>query len=192
MDSRSRIEVQARPFGNLRAPFLSFFAILLSLLAGASPVAALAPRGSYVPLISLFIDGIRDGLLPANWILIAISPNEPLEVDVVASLVLALLLSSPVIAYQVMKIIASVRATQRVLYSLTAVASLLLASGALFAYIFFPYVLAATTPFFLDVGMARPLIDFANFYLLALGAIAAGAVVFTLPVYIYALVRFRR
>jgi hypothetical protein len=32
----------------------------------------------------------------------------------------------------------------------------------------------------------------ASFYLLALGAIAAGAVAFTLPVYIYALVRFRR
>jgi Sec-independent protein secretion pathway component TatC len=190
MDSRSRIEVRVRPLASFRAPFLSFFAIL-SVLAAPSPVAALAPNGSYVPLVSFLLNGIRDGILPVGWHAFYLSSSEPPEVDAMASVVLALLLSSPMIAYQAMKSIVSVRGTRRMLYSLTALASMLLASGALFGYLFLAkFLLLASTPVF-DAAGPLPLLDAADFYMFALGAIAAGAVAFALPVCIYALVRFR-
>jgi Sec-independent protein secretion pathway component TatC len=192
MDSRSPVEAQVRPFGTLRAPFLSLFAIL-SLLAAPNPVAALAPGGGYVPVVSLFLDGIRNGILPTRWRIIAFGPNEQVEIYAVASVALALLLSSPIIAYQLMKVIASVRGTRRMLYPLTAAASLLLASGALFGYVFSCYVFfAVLTPCSVDLCMVPTVIDAGYFYLISLGTIATVAVVFTAPAYIYALVRFRR
>ncbi len=132
MNSRSQVEVQyVRLFGAFRAPLLSFFATLLSLLAAPNPVAAFPQSGGYTPLVSLFLDGIKNGILPPSWHLIVVSSSEPLEVYAAASVVLALLISSPVISYQVMNFIVSVRGTRRAVYLLTAAASTLLASGTL-------------------------------------------------------------
>lgn len=192
MNSRSQVEAQVRPFRTLRAPFLSFFAILLSLLIAPSPNMVFS-NGGYAPLVSLFLGEIKNSILPQHWELIFVSSNEPLEVYAAASLVLALLISSPMVSYQVMKFIVSVRGTRRTVYWLTAAASILLVSGTLFGYLFFSsYIFAALSSYFYFPGLYPPVIDAADFYFFALDAIAATAVVFTLPAYIYALVRFRR
>ncbi len=156
-----------------------------------SPTATFSNSG-YAPLVSLFLEGIKNGILPQHWELIDVSSSEPLEVYAVASVVLSLLISSPVISYQVMKFIVSVRGTRRPVYLLAAAASALLASGTLLGYLFFTrYTLAALAQYAsFDIIPAE--IDAADFYFFALNAIAAAAVAFTLPAYIYALVRFRR
>lgn len=177
-------------FRGFRAPFLGFSAILLSLLAAPSPVVAFGQSGSYVPLVSLFLEGIKDGALPPGWHFVVYGSGEPLEIYVVASIVLALLLSSPLISYQVMKVIVSVRRTR---YLLTASASLLFASGAVFGLIFFVgYVLEVLTPSYPGVVISPPIINAASFYMIVFGAISATAVVFSLPLYFFALMRLRR
>lgn len=142
--------------------------MLLSLLAAPSPVSVFGSSGSYVPLVSLFLEGIKDGALPPGWHFVMYGSDEPFGVYVVASVVLALLLSSPLISFQVMKIIVSVRGTQRIAYLLTTAASLLFASGAVFGLLFFAgYVLGALTPSYPGVDIAPPIIDAASFYMIA-------------------------
>jgi Sec-independent protein secretion pathway component TatC len=192
MNSRSQIEAQVRLFKTFKTPFLGFFAILLSLLAAPGPSAALPQSGGYAPLVSLFIEGIKNSILPSHWLLIVVSWEEVPEVYLAASVVLALLLSSPLISYQVMKFIVSVRGTRRTVYSLTVSASVLLATGALFGFLFFSrYVFLALASVYVFTGVFPPAIDAAFFYFFALKIIAAMAVAFTLPVYVYALVRYR-
>src|ERR1700722_5217377 len=128
---------QVDAFRTLRAPFLTFFAVLLVLLATPNPIAMLASGGSYSPLVSLFITGLRMGAVPPGWILISVTTNEPLEIYAVGAIMLALLLSSPIISYQILRFIAPTLAMRkRTLYSLVALASALLAVGALFGAFF--------------------------------------------------------
>src|ERR1700733_13738114 len=85
-------------FRTLRAPFLTFFAVLLALLAIPNPIAMLASGSSYTPLVSLFITGIKLDILPAGWTLVWGTPNAPFGVYAGASITLALLISSPIIS----------------------------------------------------------------------------------------------
>jgi len=105
------------------------------------------------------------------------------EIYVAASVVLALLTSSPIISYQVMKSIAPALATRRrMLYSLVGCAIMLLAAGVLFGnFLLVHYYLPSSLPFS----------DPASFYFILFRAIGVGAVAFTIPVYVYALIRFR-
>lgn len=193
MDSRPQIVEPVSLFRTLTAPVLSFSAILLVLLAPLNSIALLTSSGSYAPLVSLLLNGIRLSLLPPGWHMIIISPNEPTEIYVVASLTLTLLLSSPLISYQLMRLIAPVLAIRkRTLYSLVVVASMLLAAGAIFGFfVLVKFYLAAVTPFS-DFVSIPPVVDAAGFYFDVFGVVGATAVAFTLPVYIYALIRYRR
>jgi len=65
----------------------------------------------------------------------------------------------------------------------------LFASGAVIGYLFLSWYVV---PAVLAWSLVPPTFGFAGFYFIALRAIAEGAVVFTLPVYIYALLRYRR
>jgi Sec-independent protein secretion pathway component TatC len=190
MNSRSWIPEPIGAFRTFRAPFLAFSAILVSLLVIPNPLL-LTSGGSYSPLVSLFIEGIKSEVLPPGWTLIVSSPGAPLEINVAASVTLALLVSSPIISYQIIKSIAPALASRkRALYSLVACASALLAAGTLFGVFFAHDSLLSMDPFF-DTSFSAPFVDAASFYLAALRAIGVSAVAFTLPVYIYALVRFR-
>lgn len=138
MNSRPWVAEQIGSFSTFRAPFLAFSAILAALLLIPNPVLMLTSGGSYSPLVSLFVSGIKSEVLPAGWTLIAGSPGVPTEIYVTASVMLALLISSPIISYQIMKFIASALAVRkRTLYSLVACATVLLATGALFGVFFY-------------------------------------------------------
>jgi Sec-independent protein secretion pathway component TatC len=180
MNSRSWIPEPIGALRTFRAPFLAFSAILVSLLVIPNPLL-LTSGGSYSPLVSLFVAGIKSEALPSGWTLIVSSPGAPLEISVAASVTLALLVSSPVISYQIIKSIAPALATRRrALYSLVACASALLAAGALFGVFFAHDYLLSMYPFS-DTAFSAPFVDAASFYLAALRAIGGGAVAFTLP-----------
>jgi sec-independent protein translocase protein TatC len=179
-------------FRMLRVPFLVFSGILLALLAIPDRIVMLT-SGSYSPLVLLFIAALKRPVLPAGWILIEPGGlNGPFEIYVVASIVLALLVSSPIFSYQIMRFIAPALAMRkRTLYSLVALASMLLAAGALFGAFFLAdydlYGLVDLMP----IGVSIGYFDAADFYFLVFRVIVVTAVEFTLPVYIYALIRFR-
>jgi Sec-independent protein secretion pathway component TatC len=195
MDSRPQSAEPISLFRALRMPLLSFLLIFVALLAIPDSVAALTSGAPYVPLVSLFVAGIKVNTLPAGWVVINETLNEPLEIYVAASATLALLLSSPVTSYFVMKHIAPALATQRrTLYSLVVASSALLAVGVMLGIFFLiQYYIATLSPFYVGVGaLARPNVDAANTYFLVLRLIGSSAVTFTLPVYVFALIRFRR
>jgi len=192
MNSRPWVAEQIGSFSTFTAPLLAFTAILVALLAIPNPVVMLSSGGSYSPLVSLFVAGIKSEALPSGWTLISANPGAPLEIYATASIMLALMVSFPIISYQAMKSIAPVLATRRrTLYSLVACAWALLFAGALFGNFFLVhYYMPSLLPFFDAAGMS-PYLDSAGFYFFVFRTIGVSAVAFTLPVYIYALVRFR-
>jgi Sec-independent protein secretion pathway component TatC len=174
-------------------PLLSFSVIFVALLALPDSFAALTSGAPFVPLVALFVAGIKISVLPAGWQMININFNEPLEIYVAASATLALLLSSPVTSYHVMKYIAPVLATQRrTLYSLVAASSALLAAGAMLGIFFLSQYYVSTLGQFSAGSIPHPVVDTAESYFLVLRLIMSDALAFTLPVYVLALIRFRR
>jgi Sec-independent protein secretion pathway component TatC len=173
-------------FRTFRAPLLAFSATLAVLLLIPTPWVSLAD--SHPALVSLFVNGVASELPPAGWTLYSGGLMSPFfEIYVTASVMLALLISSPVISYQMMRSIAPALATRRrTLYSLVGCATGLLAAGALFGnFLLVHYYLPSSLP------LTLPFFDAAGFYFSVFRAIGVGAVAFTLPVYIYALIRFR-
>ena len=187
MNSRPGGPEQVGVFRSFKAPFLAFSAIFAALLLIPDPVLTLA--GSHPALVSLFVNGLASEVLPQGWTLYTGGPAPPIfEIYVTASAMLALLISSPIISYQIIKFIAPALAVRRrTLYSLVACATTLLAAGAMFGVF---YARGLIIPFNVVVGIA-PLLDAASFYFVVFRAIGVSAVAFTLPVYIYVLVRFR-
>jgi Sec-independent protein secretion pathway component TatC len=174
------------------APVLA--AIFLAVVAIPSSIVSTSTFDGYSSMVALFLQGITQGLLPPGWKFIVISPDELLQVYLVASLFLTLMLASPMISFTVFNHVVprGVNRRRLTVCSWTAFASVLLAAGALSGYyIFAKLYLASTTPFFTFMS-APPTIDAAGFYFLALKVIAMAAVSFTLPVYVAALVYFRR
>jgi Sec-independent protein secretion pathway component TatC len=193
MGSRPQVAEPVGLFRMLGAPIVAFSGILLVLLAIPDRVMMPASDGSYTPLVLLFIEAIKRPILPAGWTIVEPGGlSEPLEIYVVASITLALLVSSPIFSYQILSSIAPALAIRkRALSSLVALASVLLAAGALFgAFFLTPFYIHSTTPFFDVTGLA-PLLDAASFYFLVFRVMCVTTVEFTLPVYIYALIRFR-
>jgi Sec-independent protein secretion pathway component TatC len=191
MGSRPWIAEPVGAFRTFRASLLAFSATLVALLLIPNPSLTLA--GSHPALVSLFVAGVMREVLPAGWILYSMVPATPFfEIYITASVLLALLISSPVISYQIMKFIAPALAKRkRTLYSLVALASVLLAAGALFGALFLAdYYLYGLDPFLVTTG-GPPVLDAADFYFFVFRTIGSTAIEFTLPVYIYALIRFR-
>jgi Sec-independent protein secretion pathway component TatC len=192
MGSRPLIAEPVGLFRMLRVPFVAFSGILLALLVIPTSVVRLT-SGSYSPMVLFFIAAVGRPVLPAGWTLIEPGGlNEPYEIYLVASIVLALLVSSPIFSCQIMKSIAPALAMRkRTLYSLVTLASLLLAAGALFGALFLAdYYLYGLDPFLVTTG-GPPVFDAADFYFFVFRIIGSTAIEFTLPVYIYALIRFR-
>jgi Sec-independent protein secretion pathway component TatC len=187
MNSRPPVAEPVGAFRTFRAPLLAFSATLAVLLLIPDPSLTLA--GSHPALVSLFVMGVMREVLPAGWTLYSMGPATPFfEIYMVASVMLALLISSPVASYQMMKFMAPALAVRkRTLYSLVACAAVLLAAGALFGVF---YAKGLVVPFNV-VGGPFPYLDTTSFYFVVFRTIGVSAVVFTLPVYIYALVRFR-
>jgi Sec-independent protein secretion pathway component TatC len=132
----------------LKVVALGLAAIFAALFA--VPLSVISPGGQDAPLVSFFLTGIREQLLPAGWRLITVSPYEHLQVYVAASLVMALLLGSPLIAFEIFNRIVPRDAHRRrtTICSLIALSSVAFGAGALLGYYFLAtYLLAAGIPF---------------------------------------------
>ena len=178
----------------MKVAFISFAVLLgIFLLAPAEPANALNFTGTYVPFVAFFLARVKLDLLPAGWTLIANHLNEPLEVYIVASIVLAAIFNAPIMAYEAIKFVspALTEKEKGILYPFVVSASSLFVVGILFGYIFLAkFLFVALGPFFIT-AQAQPFIDVADFYFIVFLSIGMSGIAFTIPVYVFILIRFR-
>ena len=191
-------ELRAR----LRTIFLAFvivFAIIIFF--PANPIQQVQNLGQYLNLqflentvIATFLHRVSSDLLPTGWSLIAANGlGEGMEIYFVASFMLSLAICMPVIAYETYKFIdpALRQEERRLLYPFVLSTSSLFIVGLIFGYfVLAKFLLIALSPFFLATS-TQFILDSAAFYYLVFLLIGATGASFTLPVFIYALIRLR-
>ena len=178
----------------MKVAFLSFVGLLaIFLLAPAQLSSAIALTGTYIPFVAFFLARVKLDLLPAGWTLIASNLNEPLEVYLVASVILAVVFNSPIFAYETMKFVGPALTDKEkgLLYPFVVSSSSLFVVGVLFGYFFLAkFLFIALAPFFLTAH-APPFIDVANFYFIVFLTIGMSGIAFTTPSYVFMIIRFR-
>ena len=168
-------------------------AILVVLLLPLNPRELLSLTTVYwTTPVTIFLGAIRGYVLPPNWQLIGFHVNEPLEVLLVASIVLALAIDMPVIAYETYKFIdpALKEKERRAVYPVVISATCLFIVGVLFGYLILArFIFFALQPFFGATGAAT-VIDVSDFYFIVFLTIVFSGAAFVTPVFVFLLIRF--
>lgn len=181
---------------SFRFSVVGFIVIMLVLLLVPTRLSSLFAPGStdYTPLVSLFISAIKADLLPHGWILLAIQPDEPLEIYIVASAVLAFLLDSPLFSFDAARFLmpARQRIVRRWVYPFVLLILSLLTVGTSVGYYLVVYQIEQLAYWFSHSPMpGPPILDGASFYFLVLRSIAAIGFAFMFLGVAYMLFRFR-
>jgi Sec-independent protein secretion pathway component TatC len=180
---------------SFRFSIAGFIVIMLVLWLVPTKLSSPFVPGSagYTPLISLVTSTIETDLLPHGWLLIAIHPNEPLEIDVGASAVFAFLLDSPIFSFDAARFMlpadqktAGVRA-----YPFAILTFSLFALGTLVGRYFVFYQLQQIVGFNDSISIYPLFVDAASYYFLVLRSIAAIGFAFMFLGVAYMLFRFR-
>ncbi len=173
--------------------FLTLLVIFIALIVVPRyPAQFLSLTGTYNPLVSVFLDRIVQDILPAGWTLIGFHVNEGLEIVLVASLVLAVAFDMPVIAYETFRFIdpALKENERKLVYPFVISSSILFLIGLGFGYfILSKFLLIALTPFFVAGHLAFT-IEGADFYYVVFLTVFFSGVAFTIPVFVYLIIRF--
>ncbi len=177
----------------LKVIFLTLLVIFIILLVVPRyPAQVLSLTGTYNPLVSIFLDRIHQDILPSTWVLIGFRLNEPLEVLLVASLILAVTFDMPVIAYEVYRFIdpALKENERKLIYPFIISSSALFLLGLAFGYfILAKFLIIALSQFFVAT-QASFTIDLADFYFVIFLTVLFSGVAFTIPVFVYLIIRF--
>ena len=147
--------------------------------------------GEYLPLISMILHYILKMAKPPEMELIGGEITSPLEIYFIASLVSGLIISSPVIGYEIFKYVdpALYPHERRLIYPFISSFISLFAVGAIVGlHLITPLTFKAMLIFFKLVN-AEPVIHVTNFYLTVLVITLATGGVFTSPVILVLLVR---
>jgi len=150
------------------------------------------PLAFYDPIVALVLQQVVKDALPQGIQLIAGQFTAPLAIYFIASVILGIAVSSPVIAYEVYKYVspALYPHEQRAVYPFVLSFTILFVIGAVFGYkILTPFILWAMIPFF-RLTSSLPLITVMDFYNLVFITTLASGFSFTMPVFFVLLVRF--
>lgn len=150
------------------------------------------PFAFYDPLIALVLRQIVKDVLPTGIQLIAGQITAPLQIYLVASVLLGVAASAPVIAFELYRYIdpALYPEERKAVYPFVFSFTALFAIGSAFGYrILAPFILWAQLPFFRLAG-ASPIINVMDFYNLVFITTLTAGFSFTLPVFFVLLVRF--
>jgi sec-independent protein translocase protein TatC len=150
------------------------------------------PLAFYDPIIALVLRQVVKDVLPGGVQLIAGEFTAPLEIYLIASVLLGVAVSTPVIAYELYKYIdpALYPEERRAVYPFVGSFSVLFLIGAVFGYkVLAPFMLWAMLPFF-RLTSAVPIIYVIDFYNLVFITTLTAGFSFTLPVFFVLLVRF--
>ncbi len=172
--------------------FIIFLVIFVAAPADISDIVNLNITGTYVSFVKVFFDRVKQDTLPIGWTLIANHLNEPLEVFIVGCIILALAFNTPIFAYEIFKFInpALNERERGLLYPFVGATTGLFAVGTIFGYfILAKFLITALTPFFI-ITDASFFIDLADFYFIIFLVIFFSGFGFTIPVYVFMLIRF--
>jgi len=150
------------------------------------------PLAFYDPIVALVLQHVIKQALPPGIQLIAGQFTAPLVIYFVASIILGISVSSPVIAYEAYMYIAPALYPheKQAVYPFLASFTILFVIGALFGYrVLTPFILWAMIPFFNLTG-SLPIINVMDFYNLVFITTLVSAFSFTMPVFFVLLVRF--
>jgi Tat protein translocase TatC len=179
-----------------KVAFVSFGILFVALLAvPADPGSVLSAinggGGTYVTLIAFFMARVKLSLLPPGWVLIGLNVNAALEVYLLASLLFALIFNAPIFAYEVIMFInpGLKESERKLIFPFISAASALFVVGILFGFFFLAhFLLIALSPFFISTGL-NPTISGLDFYTVVFITVAMSGIAFTIPVYVYTLIR---
>ena len=150
------------------------------------------PFGFYDPLIALVLRQVTKDVLPPSVQLIAGEFTAPLEIYLIASLLLGIATSAPVIGYEIYRYVdpALYPDERKAIYPFVISFTALFLIGSIFGYkILAPFMLWAMIPFFRLTG-AVPIIFVMDFYNLVFITALTSGFSFTLPVFFVLLVKF--
>lgn len=169
---------------------LEAYGLSFALIAASIDSIPLGVAGSSPTIALLFLKFLKASTLPRVWTMLGPSGAAELEVEVIASVVLASLICYPIAAFAGMRLITK-GLSRRTLTALVSGAVALFCVGALVGlYVFARFVLLASAPY--NVVGLLPVISGFDFYMFVLRSIVTSALVFTAPVYIVALVKRKR
>ena len=147
--------------------------------------------GNYYPLIGFFMARVKLELLPRGWQLLGLGVSQALEIYLIASLIFALMFNSPIFAYEVIAFVSPAlkENEKKLVYPFAAASSTLFVVGCLFGFFFLAkFLLIAMAPFF-NVAQVLPEISGLDFYSIVFLTVGLSGIAFTIPVYVYTLIR---
>jgi len=150
------------------------------------------PLAFYDPIIASVLRQVIKDTLPAGIELIAGEFTAPLEIYLIASLILGIGVSAPVIAYETYRYVAPALYPheQRAIYPFVLAFTVLFVIGATFGYkVLTPFILWGMLPFFRLTG-AVAIIGVMDFYNLVFITTLVSGFSFTMPAFFVLLVRF--
>jgi sec-independent protein translocase protein TatC len=186
----------------LKTVFTAFVVILVVLIFfPANPVEQVQHLDQYLNLqflsntvIAAFLQQVHGYVLPQGWSLIAANGiAESMEIYFVASIILTLVFTMPVIAYETYKFVdpALKEEERKLIYPFVISTSTLFVIGILFGYfVLSKFLVLFLAPFFQATGTSY-LVDASSFYFVIFLIIGATGVSFTAPAFVYSLIRLR-
>jgi sec-independent protein translocase protein TatC len=150
------------------------------------------PFGFYDPLIALVLRQVTKDVLPPGVQLIAVEFTAPLLIYMIASLLMGIATSAPIIAYEIYRYVdpALYPEERKAIYPFLISFTVLFIIGSVFGYkILAPFMLWAMIPFF-KLTNAMPIIYVMDFYNLVFVTTLTSGFSFTLPVFFVLLVKF--
>ncbi len=150
------------------------------------------PLAFYDPVIALVLQHVVKDVLPSGIQLIAGEFTAPLEIYLIASVILGIAVSSPIIAFQIYRFVdpALYPEERKAVYPFVISFTTLFFIGVAFGYkVLAPFMFWAMLPFF-RLTSSLPIINVIDFYNLVFITTLVTGFAFTLPVFFVLLVRF--
>jgi|Deesub1362B_J571_1020462.scaffolds.fasta_scaffold00005_175 sec-independent protein translocase protein TatC len=170
-------------------------AVLVMMIVPARPSDlwdALMGGLEYKPLIAAILDKMKEDMLPPDTILIGGTIEDPITLYFEISMVFALIIASPVIAYEIYAFIApglyshEKRFLKRFVFGFT----VMFIIGVVYSYYFIMPITFRILLLFTDIIGAEKIFSVRNFYnMIFLGLVSVG-LFFTLPVFLVLAIKF--
>ena len=156
------------------------------------PRGFLDPINHYQPIVSLMMLKIRHDFLPSGATLIASGLVDTIFVYMYLTLLIGVVLASPIIAYEIYAYIRPALYVHERKYLLTFTGSFvgLFIVGVLMAYFLIIPITFKILIWFINSGGAVPFIGIRDFYYWILTLMLASGIFYTVPVFIVLLVQF--
>ena len=173
-----------------------FYAVIISttffMVFPANASFLRNPLVFYDPVIALVLKHVVLDVLPPRIQLIAGEFTAPLEIYLIASLILGIAVSSPVIAYEIYRYVAPALYPheRKAIYPFLAAFTILFAIGVVFGYkVLTPFILWGMIPFFI-LTSSLPIITAMDFYNLVFITTLVTGFSFTMPAFFVLFVKF--